>query len=932
MKGKLTALLTAAALLAGTFPAVTLAADEEPLDLTVYESSVTASDNETGNVPTNVIDGKLSTKWAASGGNQWLKFQLAETTTVEKIGISFTSGDARVYTFRIETSLDNENWTIVYDGKSSGTTAEIEYFTLEKTEANFVRFVGQGSNVNTWNNINELVGLTPIKIPYNLTVDGKLKPYKTPVALENGIAYISACELFDTLKLEYTYDEAAKALTAKYGDKQLTANFSTGKVSGLPDCTAEDLLLHENGTPMVSPRLVVALTGSKAEYVDAEKTVKIETEEYARIMAAYAKIDDYYLKVFDWLVELYDPESGGFYNSVSGATYEGFYPSLEASGFVVAMLGRTESGAIVSMPDQFRQKLLNFFVSCQNPDTGYFEEPWPKSPNYNDRAKMRVIEQVTSKIPTLGGKVRYALPSERNVIEEGVSDYNIDYNLALEEALADETRADMGEVEEEQAENEDETEDEVAQTESTYFNRDTVIDLPDGVPSYCSSVNAFIENAASRNWATNSWTAGDLLYEDLSYILMLDESLQQPYIDAAIEWLNEHQDPETHYWAQPGDYGFNAVSGAFKVVRIYDRFNLEPPNSMGIAESVLKTLRGGYSASAACYVRNPADTLVILCGHDPEVKKMVQEHECEIIELYAKMIGDMFHEDGGASTYMNQSQNIFGGLSVGNMVCEGDMDGTQQMWLARTRIAALFGREVDNSHLAEYYDEFWNKILTKEPIVKKKYDAAPGVVYEQDFEEIEDFYALTHDDWGFRTGDCTVETKNIYNKTDQYLKLNDNIESDVHSARKAFPRVYSKVDIECSLMFDRERDYTDKGNSVSDTNFRVGSGELNPVRISAVDTGSDCYSLRVHHASGTGTAYTEFATVRKGEWFDMKFSLEYDRDGKLHVKYYLNGKLQPNVTDLVYDQGMGYIDGLDVITSGLRKCYLGLDNIKVTAY
>lgn len=932
MKGKLTALLTAAALLAGTFPAVTLAADEEPLDLTVYESSVTASDNETGNVPTNVIDGKLSTKWAASGGNQWLKFQLAETTTVEKIGISFTSGDARVYTFRIETSLDNENWTIVYDGKSSGTTAEIEYFTLEKTEANFVRFVGQGSNVNTWNNINELVGLTPIKIPYNLTVDGKLKPYKTPVALENGIAYISACELFDTLKLEYTYDEAAKALTAKYGDKQLTANFSTGKVSGLPDCTAEDLLLHENGTPMVSPRLVVALTGSKAEYVDAEKTVKIETEEYARIMAAYAKIDDYYLKVFDWLVELYDPESGGFYNSVSGATYEGFYPSLEASGFVVAMLGRTESGAIVSMPDEFRQKLLNFFVNSQNPDTGYFEEPWPKSVNYSDRFRVRVIEQVTSKIPTLGGKVLYALPAERNAIEEGFTDYNIEYNLALEQALSDEPATEEVEEVQTETEAETETEDEVAQAETTYFNRDTVIELPEGVPSYCSSVNAFIENAASRDWANNSWTAGDLMYEDLSYILMLDESLQQPYIDASIEWLNEHQDPETYYWAKPGDYGFNAVSGAFKVVRIYERFGITPPNTMGIAESVLKTLRGGYSASAACYVRNPADALVILSNFDQDVKQMLQEHECEIIELYAKMIGDMFHEDGGASTTMYQSQTTFGGLSVGNMVCEGDMDGTQQMWLARTRIAALFGREVDNSHLAEYYDEFWNKILTKKPIVKQKYDAEPGVVYEQDFEDVEGFYELTYDDWGFQTGENTIETKKIYNKTDHYMQLNDTIESDVHSARKSFPRVYDKVDIECSLMFDREREYADKGNSVSYSNFLIYSGEQAVIQISAVDNGSDRISLKVFHASGTGTAYTEFATVEKGTWFDMKFSVSYDADGTLHCKYYLNGKLQPAVTDLVRYQGIGRIDGLAVKTSGLRKCYVGLDNIKVTAY
>lgn len=58
------------------------------------------------------------------------------------------------------------------------------------------------------------------------------------------------------------------------------------------------------------------------------------------VQTAYRAIDRAFCGVFDYLTEVYDPESGGFYTTVSAARYEGYVPSLEATAFVCQMMKR----------------------------------------------------------------------------------------------------------------------------------------------------------------------------------------------------------------------------------------------------------------------------------------------------------------------------------------------------------------------------------------------------------------------------------------------------------------------------------------------------------------------------------------------------------------------------------------------------------------
>lgn len=388
-----------------------------------------------------------------------------------------------------------------------------------------------------------------------------------------------------------------------------------------------------------------------------------------KINELYAGMDAMFEGVLPWLTELYDPETGGFYTTVSGMQNAGYVPSLEATAFVYAMLTASETGALSTMPDAFKNKLITYFQGAQSAEDGFFYDYGVDPSAYSDRNKMRVYQQCVSKLKALGADPLYSLSSVGSTQA---------YSLLTLAAAS------------------------------------TEIALPDGFPSYLKSVDSFIAKVASRDWDNNSWTAGDLTYEDTSYLIQLDQAVYQPYIDALFDWLKARQDSETGYWAKAEDTCFNALSGAFKVVRIYDRFNTAPPNIDKITQSIMGTLFSGETPSTACDLRNTLDALSILKSYDKEtVETCLKKQERPILNAYTEYMKLFFKADGGASMYPTKSTSSFGGIPAGKQLAEGDIDGTQQMFLARLYLNKLFGRGVDNSGFAKQYEDFWSTLSKK---------------------------------------------------------------------------------------------------------------------------------------------------------------------------------------------------------------------------
>lgn len=113
----------------------------------------TASASQTGNEVDHLIDGKNDTRWAAEG-NQYAILDLGAKRIITSVKISFNAGESRIYPFTIEVSEDGQNWTQAISAQNSGTTQTYEeYLVSGFAYGRYLKYNGNGSNVNKWNNI-----------------------------------------------------------------------------------------------------------------------------------------------------------------------------------------------------------------------------------------------------------------------------------------------------------------------------------------------------------------------------------------------------------------------------------------------------------------------------------------------------------------------------------------------------------------------------------------------------------------------------------------------------------------------------------------------------------------------------------------------------------------------------------------------------------
>ncbi|MBV7529177.1 discoidin domain-containing protein [Chitinophaga sp. sic0106] len=114
-----------------------------------------------GNVPANVLDGDLNTRWSASGNGQWIQLCLGTAQSVSGVKIAFFSGNTRTSTFDVKVGNDTSSLTTVATGLvSSGTSTALETFNFTALTGKYVRIVGHGNSTNLWNSYAEVQAIT----------------------------------------------------------------------------------------------------------------------------------------------------------------------------------------------------------------------------------------------------------------------------------------------------------------------------------------------------------------------------------------------------------------------------------------------------------------------------------------------------------------------------------------------------------------------------------------------------------------------------------------------------------------------------------------------------------------------------------------------------------------------------------------------------
>ena len=129
------------------------------VEITPPGSAVTASTSDV-NLPANAVDDDLATRWSGNG-EAWLQLDLGAVRTVSKVHVAVYNGNARRNRFDLQVATVSGAWTTVWSGESTGTTTAEEAYDFDDVPARWVRYVGHGSNVGTFNSVTEVSVFAP---------------------------------------------------------------------------------------------------------------------------------------------------------------------------------------------------------------------------------------------------------------------------------------------------------------------------------------------------------------------------------------------------------------------------------------------------------------------------------------------------------------------------------------------------------------------------------------------------------------------------------------------------------------------------------------------------------------------------------------------------------------------------------------------------
>jgi hypothetical protein len=131
------------------------------VEITPPAGSVTASTWDGPNVAANVVDNDLATRWSANGDGAWLRMTLPATSTLAFAKVAMFAGTTRRARFELQGSTDGVTWMTLVAGQSSGTTDQEETYEFADTPARYVRYIGHGTTVSTWNGVTEISLFAP---------------------------------------------------------------------------------------------------------------------------------------------------------------------------------------------------------------------------------------------------------------------------------------------------------------------------------------------------------------------------------------------------------------------------------------------------------------------------------------------------------------------------------------------------------------------------------------------------------------------------------------------------------------------------------------------------------------------------------------------------------------------------------------------------
>ncbi len=127
----------------------------------------------------------------------------------------------------------------------------------------------------------------------------------------------------------------------------------------------------------------------------------------AQVIAALAKLERQFDGVLPWVAQLYDPKSGGFFESIAARDDPRWGPDIQSTSMIVKLL--KESYLLDEMPADIRSGLVRYFQSRQEKSGFFFDPDYPQFRD-DQRTRTRMLGMASGALESLGAKPIYPLP------------------------------------------------------------------------------------------------------------------------------------------------------------------------------------------------------------------------------------------------------------------------------------------------------------------------------------------------------------------------------------------------------------------------------------------------------------------------------------------------------------------------------------------
>ena len=104
----------------------------------------------------NAVDGNSQSYWADNSSPSIFSFYLGADKQLKYVDIEWFHGEDRISSFELQSSIDGQNFTTIYSGKSNMKNGVERYTLKHAVKTRYLRFIGLGNNKNSWNSICEI--------------------------------------------------------------------------------------------------------------------------------------------------------------------------------------------------------------------------------------------------------------------------------------------------------------------------------------------------------------------------------------------------------------------------------------------------------------------------------------------------------------------------------------------------------------------------------------------------------------------------------------------------------------------------------------------------------------------------------------------------------------------------------------------------------